>query len=255
MFSHVCPRPIRQWRFCRRARAFARGLLRFWDGERYDGEVFLAGGVFKPLLSGKARWNDIDLWVRDKAARIKLDAHLRTNGFALRRDFKPFCRSYGRGDVSLEITYHNIKQAGVDRVFRDFDLSLSKIGARIENGEVREVVIAPDFWQSLENKVVRFSPSRMRKLRDEHLAQILHNLHRLAEWAANLGWAGDKTQEAELWDLFENRYPPEAKREAIELAWLILGVYKDCPESPVWERVRRNAATKAMLEEIMSKSP
>jgi hypothetical protein len=245
---------MHRWGFRRRVRDFIHKVQPVWHGDRYDGEVFIAGGVFKPLLSSTARWNDIDLWVRDNAARAKFDCHLRSAGFVLKRDFKPFCRAYEKDDTSVEITYHNLKTAGAARIFRDFDLSPSRIGARIENGEVKEVEIATDFWESLERKVVRFSPRRMRKLREEHLSQILHNLHRLAAWAENLGWKADKSQEAELWDLFENRYPPSAKKEAIELAWQILGVYKNCPESPVWERVRQNAQTKAILDEIESKS-
>lgn len=234
---------------------FVDSLQEIWKGRQFAGEVILAGGAFKPLLSPTAAWNDIDLWVPDEPTRTRLDAHLGGAGFHLISDLRPFCRAYRDARTTIEITYHDLKKSATERVFRDFDLSPSRIAARIKNGKVVDFAAGEDFWECLDDRTVRVSEAYLRAVRERHSPDILLGIHRLQAWAHNLGWLGHPVQVNELWEEFASRYPPQARENAIRLAWKILVNHKNCPESPIWARVAemRDAAT--IVQELAANSP
>jgi hypothetical protein len=229
---------------------FVETLQESWRGGAFQGEVIVAGGAFKPLLSPLATWNDIDLWVPDAPTRAKLDTHLRGAGFVLVSDFQPFCRAYRNGALVVEITYHDLNQSATERAFRDFDLSPSRIATRLKNGRAMDFAASTDFWECLEDRTVRVSMRYLRGVHEHQSPDILIGLHRLTTWAANLGWSVDPLQEKELWEEFESRYSPAAREKAIRLAWRILVDHKNCPASPIWARAAHAQGAAPLIAEL-----
>ena len=72
--------------FKARIRRHAARMFNDLLGANYDGEVFLCGGAFKPLLRRKLSINDYDLWVRDNTQRGKLIQFLLDRGASIARD-------------------------------------------------------------------------------------------------------------------------------------------------------------------------
>lgn len=95
----------------------------------YDGQVFLCGGAFKPLLKENLAIADIDLFVRTQQDREKLRAALLAQGAVLVQDFPPNCIKFWlRGQV-VEVAYHDVKSGSLDDLLSIFDLALCGIGS------------------------------------------------------------------------------------------------------------------------------
>lgn len=186
-------------------------------GRSYDGEVFLCGGAFKPLLKRKLPINDLDLWVRDRKEREALTRHLLSRGAVLARDFHPYSLKLRMNGRLIEITYHNVRDGQLPDILNTFDLAICGIGARFDKGRVAEVHVAEECWQSVRSRTVRVLPSYFCAVQELRSPSVIRTLHRIGQQASELDYDVDVTHEHLLWDTFWNQFSESERRTAMEL--------------------------------------
>ena len=203
-------------------------------GPGYDGEVFLCGGAFKPLLKRGAGMNDLDLWVRDRKEREKLTRFLLARGAVLARDFHPYCLKLRLDGRLIEITYHNVRDSALADVLNTFDLAICGVGARYEKGRVAEVHVSDECWQAVRSRTVQVLPSYLCALQALKTPSLIRTLHRMGQQAAELDFQVDVAQEHLLWEIFSNDYSEEERRAAMDLYFETMVSYKGiCDENLV----------------------
>lgn len=196
----------------------------FPDG--YEGEVFLCGGAFKPILKPGLPINDFDLWVRNRKEREKLVRALLQRGASLMRDFHPFCLKLRLNGRIIEITYHNVKEGAMTDVVNTFDIAACGLGARYVNGRVVEMYLAEECRESIRHKLVRVLPSYLCFLEATHAPSLIRTLHRMGQLAAELGYEVDAEHEHLLWEMFWKEYTEEERRAAVDLYFETMVHYK-----------------------------
>lgn len=204
----------------------AEGLFREVFHGEYDGEVFLCGGAFKPLLRNGLAINDLDLWVRNRKEREKLVRFLLQRGASLVRDFHPFCLKLRLDGRIIEITYHNIKDGTLADVVNTFDIAVCALGARYENRRVVEVHLGEECRESVRRKSVRVLMSYLCFLEATHAPSLIRTLHRMGQQAAELGYEVDVEHEHLLWEMFWKEYTEEERRVAMDLYFETMVHYK-----------------------------
>lgn len=212
--------------FKARARWHAKTVFEQLFGGPYDGEVFLCGGAFKPLLKRRLPINDLDLWVRDRHEREKLTRFLLARGAVLARDFHPYCLKLRLDGRLIEITYHNVKDGGLEDILNTFDLAICGIGARYCRGTVADTFVGEDCWQAVRQRTVRVLPSYLVAVRELRSPSVIRTLHRLGQQAAELGFGVDAAHEHLLWDIFWNEFNDDERRAALELYFETVVAYK-----------------------------
>jgi hypothetical protein len=212
--------------FHRRVRSHAQRIFASLFPEGYDGEVFLCGGAFKPLLKKGLPVHDYDLWVRTRKDREKLCAALEKSGAHLIRDFHPYCIKFKHDGQLVEITYHNVKDGGLKDVLNTFDLSLCSIGARYVNGKVVEAHVSDECWHAIRTRNVMVQQSYFLFLALQKAPSIVRTLHRMGHQAAELGFRVDLNHEHLLWDLYRTQFTDEERQAAIDLYFDTMVDYK-----------------------------
>lgn len=192
----------------------------------YQGEVFLCGGAFKPLLKRGAAINDLDLWVRNKKEREKLLRFLLQRGATLVRDFHPYCLKLRLDGRIIEITYHNIKDGTLADVLNTFDLAACGLGARYEGGRVVEVQVNAECHESVRRRSMRVLTPYLCYLETTHSPSLIRTLHRMGQQAAELGFEVDVEHEHLLWEMFWKEYSEEERRTAVDLYFETMVNYK-----------------------------
>ena len=192
----------------------------------YEGEVFLCGGAFKPLLKKGLPINDLDLWVRNRKERQKLCAALSTGGAHLIHDFHPFCMKFRHDGQLVEITYHNVKDGALSDVVNTFDLSVCGVGARYANGKVVETFVSDECWRAIRSRQVTVMDSYLCYLLLQNPPSLLRSLHRMGQQAAELGYRVNEEQEHHLWDLYWRQYTEDERRAAMDLYFDTVVSYK-----------------------------
>ncbi len=206
-------------------------------GRTYDGEVFLCGGAFKPLLKRKLPINDLDFWVRDRKEREKLTKFLLSRGAVLARDFHPYSLKLRLDGRLIEITYHNVKDGQLSDILNTFDLAICGIGARYEKGRVAEVHVAEECWHSVRSRTVQVLPSYFCAVQELRSPSIIRTLHRIGQQASELDYGVDVAHEHLLWDTFWNQFSENERRTAMELYFETMVPHKGNAE----ERLLRRA--------------
>lgn len=167
--------------FKARVRMQAQRLFDQTFGTAYEGEVFLCGGAFKPLLKRGLPVNDFDLWVRDRQERERLTKFLLSRGAHLMRDFHPYCLKLRLDGRIIEITYHNVNDGALRDVVNTFDLSICGLGACYRNGRVVESFVSEECWQAVRRRSVQVLPSYFCLLNLTHASSIIRTLHRMGQ--------------------------------------------------------------------------
>lgn len=204
--------------FKARVRLHARRVLdRILGGGSYQGEAFLCGGAFKPLLKRKAPINHLELWVRDRKERETLTRFLVARGAVLARESQPYCLKLRLDGCLIEISYHNVKDGELADVLSTFDLSICGLGARYKWGRVVEVHVADECWESVRRRTVRVLPSYLCAVQELRVPSIIRTLHRMGQEASELEFDVDVAHEHLLWDTFWNLFSEEERRTAMEL--------------------------------------
>ncbi len=209
-----------------RLRAHAQQVLRNLFPEGYDGEVFLCGGAFKPMLKKGLPISDLDLWVRNRKEREKLCAALVARGAHLIRDFHPFCIKFRLDGQLVEITYHNVKDGALSDVVSTFDLALCGMGARYVNGKVVEVFVSDECWHAIRHRSVTVQESYFGFLLIQRAPSLIRTLHRMGQQAAELGFRVDLNHEHLLWGLYWGEFTEEERRAAMDLYFETMVSYK-----------------------------
>ena len=212
--------------FKRRVRAHAKRVFASLFPQGFDGEVFLCGGAFKPLLKPGLPVQDYDLWVRNRKGREKLCAALEKSGAHLIRDFHPFCIKFRHDGQLVEITYHNVNNGTLHDVVNTFDLSICGIGARYLNGEVVDVHVSDECWHAIRTRSVTVLDSYFIFLLLQKAPSLVRTLHRMGHQAAELGYRVDLDHEHRLWELYWSDFTEEERRAAVDLYFDTMVDYK-----------------------------
>lgn len=207
-------------------RRHARQLCRLIFPKGYDGEFFLCGGAFKPLLRKGLPVNDLDLWVRNRKEREKLCVALLERGAVLLHDFHPFCMKFRLDGQLIEITYHNVKDGGINDILNTFDLAVCGMGAHYKGGKVDSVFVSEDCWTSIQQRQLFVLEAYMCLLALEKTPSLLRTLHRMGQAAAELGYDVHLENEHRLWDLYWELYSEEERRAARDLYFDTMVSYK-----------------------------
>lgn len=212
--------------FLLRVRRHALRIFQFLFPQGYDGEVFLCGGAFKPLLKHGLRVHDLDLWVRDRKEREKLCQALVARGATMLHDFHPYCVKFKLDGQLIEITYHNVKEGTLADVLNTFDLSLSAIGARFQNGHVVEACVVEECWQAIRKGEVNVLDSYFCFIAMTRAPSLLRTLHRMGQKAAELSLAVNADHEHRLWEIYWHDYTELERRVAMDLYFDTMVAYK-----------------------------
>jgi hypothetical protein len=222
--------------FKTRVRLHARRVFDQVLGGTYDGEVFLCGGAFKPLLKRKAPINHLDLWVRDRKERENLTRFLLARGAVLARESHPYCLKLRLDGRLIEISYHNVKDGELADVLNTFDLAICGIGARYKWGRVLEVHVAEECWGSVRRRTVQVLSSYLCAVQELRAPCIIRTLHRMGQEASELDFDVDVAHEHLLWDTFWNQFSEEERRAAMELYFETTVSFKGTAEDRLLRR-------------------
>lgn len=223
-----------------RQRQHAQRLCQSLFPEGYDGEFFLCGGAFKPVLRRGLQINDLDLWVRDRHAREHLCKALIQRGGVLLRDFHPYCIKFRLDAQIVEITYHNVHQSSLKGILGTFDLAINGMGAHYQNGHVHDVCLTDECWHSLSHRQIHVLEPYLERLKQHHDASLLRTLHRLGQAANELQLDVHSDSEHRLWHLFWNHYSEEERRLARDLYFRTMVTHQNDSHDHL---IRRSANT------------
>jgi hypothetical protein len=212
--------------FLHRVRRHAQRIFQFLFPEGYQGEIFLCGGAFEPLLKKGLHLQDLDLWVRDRKERQTLCNALIDRGAILLHDFHPYCLKFRLEGQIIEITYHNVKDGTLEDVVSTFDISLSAIGVRLENGAVQEAHIDDECWHAIRKGEVSVMDAYFCFIDMMKAPCLLRTLHRMGQKAAELHLSVNVDHEHRLWEIYWHDYCEEERRAAMDLYFDTMVAYK-----------------------------
>lgn len=212
--------------FLHRVRSRAHQLFHFLFPNGYDGEFFICGGAFKPLLRKGLAMHDLDLWVRNRKDRAKLCQALLNRGAVLLQDFHPFCLKFRLEGQIIEITYHNVKDGVLRDILQTFDIGLCAMGAHFANGRLNEVHATDECWNSIRRKEITLMESYFCFIGLQKPPSLLRTLHRMGQKAAELGYQVNADHEHRLWEIYLQDYTEDERRVAMDLYFDTMVAYK-----------------------------
>ena len=174
-------------------------------GPACDARFFLAGGMFKTLLTGcPAR--DLDLWAPSTRDRELVVAALTQRG-ARRLEDRPFADSFAIDGRIVDLPHKVEPDTLAGRLAR-FDIALSAVGVEHRPG---------GHWSAIVHPLARTSVERREVLLLKPLVNwrfVLSTLERMRRYADELGYIVPAEEEAEVWRVFESQ-PEDMKRELL----------------------------------------
>lgn len=191
--------------------AFGEVMLREVLGADFEGEVFLAGGAFRTLIT-EAPPRDLDLWAPGPDARSAIAARLIARGADLVGDHPPFQTVFRRGHRVIDVPYAVDSPRISDRLAR-FDLGLSAVGVAWRQGTVTEVVIDPCAQRSLARREVLL----LRPLRN--VSYLLNSLERARRYARELAFVLPESEERLLWDAYASLSRERRQKVRANYVW------------------------------------
>ena len=184
---------------------FARREAARTIGPSCDARFFLAGGMFKTLLTGRPA-SGLDLWAPSSRDRALVLAALTRRG-ARRLEDRPFADAFAI-DGRIVVLPHEVEPDTLDRRLARFDVALSAVGVEHRPGGRWSAVVHPLARTSVERReVLLLKPLVNRRL-------VLSTLERMRRYADELGYTTPAEEEAELWRVFESQ-PEDMKREML----------------------------------------
>lgn len=167
---------------------------------------FLAGGMYKTLLTGRPP-RDLDVWAATAADREALLAHLATRG-AKPLPERPYSDAFEVAGRVVDVPRHTEPSELEARLLR-FDLGLSAIGVEHRPGDLWRGFVHPLALASVARREVLLLPEL---LNWEH---SLVSIERMRRYSAELGYRAPASEEARIWEIFD-RQSPEMKAGMIE---------------------------------------
>ena len=202
----------------------------------FQGEIFLAGGAFKPLIKEGHAVRDLDLWVRDRRVRERLCDHLVRCGATLVRDFRPYCILLRAGAMDIEVTYQNVKDRPISEILEGFDLAPCGIAATYVDGQVTQATITPAAIKSLRDGEVLINKPFLRRLETKRTPDVLQGLDRVARFASEMGMAVPEEQRQRLWAIYEELFTHEERQACVDTYMKATVEYKGHCDVPMLQR-------------------
>lgn len=203
--------------YSHRIRGHAEKLTQWLFPSGYDGEFFFCGGAFKPVIHRKHAVHDYDLWVRDRNSREDLCRALLKRGAHLVKDYHPYCAHFRLDGQLIEITYHNVGDGTIQNILDTFDLTTSAVGARYADHQIQEIHFTDEHWESIQLQRITVQSSNMGYLLMEKCPTLLRTLHRMAQYAVELGFEVDADCEHQLWRWYWQDYSEEQRKACMDL--------------------------------------
>lgn len=175
---------------------FARRELASTIGLDCGAHIFLAGGCFKQLLTGRPA-KDLDLWAASKRDRQQLLHRLQERG-AESLPALPFADAFLLNERVVEVP-HEVGASTLDALFLRFDLGLSAVGVEYQPSKGWGAKIHPLAKESLTRRELLF----LKPLKNWKYA--LTTLERGRRYASELGFCLPETEEEEVWRLFSSQ--------------------------------------------------
>lgn len=189
-----------------RVREFARAWYDKLLGNAFSGRVYLAGGVFKTLLHGRAP-NDIDLFPVTDEGRYQLMKALQQQGAEVTRDNKPYQTVLNFGGQRVEVAYSTHYPTLKKRLAR-FDLGLSAIGVEYDNGTLKALIHSRAIESLQRGEVLLIKPLKNWKY-------ALATLERMRRYARELDYRVPESEVEYIWGIFDSQ-SSEMRREMID---------------------------------------
>ncbi|MBM4366481.1 MAG: hypothetical protein FJ102_09710 [Deltaproteobacteria bacterium] len=164
-------------------------------GEDFDGRVFLAGGAFRTLLTGRSP-RDLDLWGPTPEDRDRIVARLEAQGRRAARH--PFSDAFVVDGRDVEVPDMAEPPTLEERLAR-FDLALSAVGVEWLAGAVRAGV-HPLAMESVERREVLLLKPLV------NWRHCLSTLARARRYAEDLGYSVPAEEEAVVWRTFDEQH-------------------------------------------------
>lgn len=167
---------------------------------------FLAGGVFKTLLTGNPP-RDLDIWAASPADRALVEARLVERG-AERLPERPYTQAFRMHGREIEVSLQTEPSVLEERI-AGFDLALSAIGAEHT---------PCDEWRAVIHPLARAAASMRHVLLLDELRNWKHALSsivRLRRYASELRFEAPPSEEERIWALFDKQ-PPAMRRGMLE---------------------------------------
>lgn len=165
-------------------------------GHACEARFFVAGGVFKTLLTGRAP-RDLDLWAASTEDHETLIESLTKRG-ARPLEARPFADAFEIADRIVEVPHHAAPGTLEERLAR-FDLALSAVGVEHQTA---------DRWRSVIHPLALESVARREVLLLKPLVNWRHalsTLARLRRYAEELRFSVPPEEEAEVWRVFDEQ--------------------------------------------------
>lgn len=223
----------------RRVKAHAGELLRSVLTKPFPGELFLAGGAFKPLLNPGNAVRDLDIWVRDRRQRGRLRDHLVACGAEVVHDFHPYCIKFQCGERQLEVTYQNVKDRPIGEVVEGFDIACCAIAATYSNGRVTDSYVSPRALRSVEEGRVMLTKGYVDRLRERRSPDVLQSIDRVSSFADEVGFELPEELSERLWGVYENEYTEEEQQACVDTYLSTTVDYKGRVDLDVLRRANR----------------
>lgn len=165
-------------------------------GSDFQGRLFLAGGCFKSLLTGKPP-RELDIWAASEADRALLLDTLARRGARPLPGARPFGDAFECDGLVIDVPKKTLPATLEDRLGR-FDLALSAAGVEYEAGRMR-AVLHPLAQESVRRRRVLF----LKPLVNWRYALV--SLERARRYSAELGYVIDAEEEQVVWQVFDEQ--------------------------------------------------
>lgn len=185
--------------------AFARREVAATVGLDCPARFFLAGGVFKTLLSGRPP-RDLDIWAASPSDRAVIEARLIKRG-AERLPEQPYTQGFRLNGRVVELSL-NTESGSLEECLARFDLALAAIGAEHS---------PEDQWRAVIHPLALASAAKRQVLLLDELLNWKHalaSLVRLRSYANELGFEVPLSEEQRIWALFDAQ--PEMRQGMLE---------------------------------------
>ena len=177
---------------------FARREIAMTVGLDCPARFFLAGGAFKPLLTGKTP-RDLDLWAPSARDREMLITALNERGAVSLPD-RPFADAFEIAERVIEVP-HKVEPTTLKERLAHFDIALSAVGVEYCPGDLWSALVHPLAYASVKmKKVLLLKPLVNWKY-------ALATLERMRRYAEELGYSVPTSEEKEIWRVFEAQNP------------------------------------------------
>jgi broad specificity phosphatase PhoE len=173
---------------------FARREVAATVGLDTEARVFLAGGAFKSLLTGRPP-RDLDLWAPSERDRCLLIEALRARG-AQPAGPQPFADAFELAGRMIEIS-HKIEPTTLPERLAHFDIGLSAVGVEHRPDGQWSAMVHPLAIESARRREVRLLKPLV------NWKYTLTTLERMRRYARELGFSVPSEEEADIWRVFE----------------------------------------------------